>query len=320
MEHKLSVIIQVYNVEEYLKQFVESVLEQEYEPFELILVDDGSTDESGNICDYYKETDKRVKVIHQHNQGHTIARQNGFGASDGEYILFIDSDVWIDTGMFSLMMGKAVLENADIVQCNYRSVKEGTPREETHIFKEGVYDKGALESDIYPKMIYAGDFFRFGIAPNMWNKIFKRSLVENNLPEIDVKIKSGEDGLFTFACFLEAEKVYILHECFYNYRSREVSMCRVIDDTRLIENHLLFQYYQKRFMQYPFLQNQIMHYVIYQTLQAVTGLLHTKSLWKIKKEYSFLKEYSIESDSIQKIKFSEVCGKKNKLILSGLKI
>lgn len=310
MDNKLSVIIPVYNVEEYLKQCIESILKQDYEPFELILVDDGSTDESGNICDYYEKADKRVKVIHQRNQGHTIARQNGFRESDGGYIIFIDSDDWIDTGMFSCMMEKTVIENVDIVQCNYRSVKDRKSRDETHLFREGVYDKRALKSDIYPKMIYAGSYYRFGIAPNMWNKIFKRALVEKNLPDIDAKIRSGEDGLFTFTCFLEAEKVYILHRCFYNYRSREVSMCRVTDDARLIENHLLFQYYQKNFMQYPILQNQIMHYVIYQTLQAITEMLHTKSLWKIKKQYHFLKENSIERDSIKKIKLSEVNGKK----------
>ena len=320
LNNKLSVIIPVYNVEEYLEQCVESVLKQDYESFELILVDDGSTDESGNICDRYEKMDKRVKALHQRNQGHTTARQNGFKASDGDYIIFVDSDDWLDTGMFSLMMEKAVTENADIVQCNYRSVKNGVPRDEIPVFKEGIYDKKTLESEVYPKMIYAGGYYRFGIAPNMWNKIFRRTLVEKYLPDIDVQIRSGEDGLFTFACFLEAKKVYILHSCFYNYRSREVSMCRVTDDKRLMENHLLFQYYQRDFMQYSVLQNQIMHYVIYQTLQAITELLHTKNIWRIKKEYGFLKADSIESESIKRVRLSEVCGKKNKLILAGLKI
>lgn len=320
MDNKLSVIIPVYNVEKYLEQCVESVLKQDYAFFELILVDDGSTDESGNICDQYERVDKRVRVIHQRNQGHTTARQNGFKASEGDYIIFIDSDDWIDTGMFSLMMEKAISENADIVQCNYRSVKNGVSRDETPLFREGVYDKKTLELEIFPKMIYAGGYYRFGIAPNMWNKIFRRTLVEKYLPDIDVKIRSGEDGLLTFACFLEAKRVYVLHKCFYNYRSREISMCRVTDNKRLMENHLLFQNYQKNFMQYPFLQNQIMHYVIYQTLQAITELLHTKNLWKIKKENRFLKEDSLERESIEKIRLSEVCGKKNKLILAGLKL
>lgn len=316
----LSIIVPVYNVEEYLKQCVDSILRQNYEPMELILVDDGSTDQSGNICDEYARCDSRVKVIHQGNQGHTASRQNGFHRSCGEYVIFIDSDDWIDEGMFLLMMEKVVKENVDIVQCNYRSVKNGIARDEVPIFKEGLYDKKALEMEIYPRMIYAGGYYRFGIAPNMWNKIFKRALVEKYLLSIDKKVKSGEDGLLTFSCFLEAERVYIFNSCFYNYRSREVSMCRITDDKRLAENHLLFQCYQRNFMQYSFLQDQIRHYVVYQTLQAVAELLETRSLWKIKKEYTFLISDSIERDSIKKIKLSEIHGKKNKLILIGLKI
>lgn len=316
----LSVIVPVYNVEEYLEQCVDSILKQNYEPMELILVDDGSADQSGNICDEYAKQDRRVKVIHQENQGHTPARQNGFHMSCGEYVIFIDSDDWIDEGMFLLMMEKAVKENADIVQCNYRSVRNGIFKDEVPLFREGIYDRKALELEIFPRMIYAGGYYRFGIAPNMWNKIFKRKLVEKILPGIDKKIRSGEDGLLTFACFLEAKKVCVLNSCFYNYRSREVSMCRITDDRRLMENHLLFQHYQKGFMQYTFLQDQIMHYVVYQTLQAIAELLCTKSLWKIKKEYLFLKRDSIERESIKKVKLSEVNGKKNKLILAGLKI
>lgn len=120
MNNKLSVIIPVYNVEEYLEKCIESVLKQAYSPFEVILVDDGSSDKSSSICDQYGRADKRIKVIHQSNQGHTIARQNGFRASDGDYIIFIDSDDWIKDEMFALMMDKVLKEKADIVQCGLR--------------------------------------------------------------------------------------------------------------------------------------------------------------------------------------------------------
>lgn len=320
MENKLSVIVPVYNAEEYLKQCVDSILRQNYAPMELILVDDGSTDQSGSICDEYVKQDKRVKVIHQKNQGHTVARKNGFAASDGSYIILIDSDDWIEEGMFTRMMEKAEKENADIVQCSYRSVKQGADRDEVPVFREGFYDKRALEEEIYPRMIYAGGYYRFGIAPNMWNKIFKRVLAEKYLPGIDKRIRSGEDGLFTFACFLEAERVYILHDCFYNYRSREISMCRITDDKRLEENHLLFKYYQIYFMHNKILQNQIMHYVVYQTLQAVEELLHSKKFRQIKKLFASMGAESLECTSIKNVKLSEVKGKRNKLILAGLKL
>lgn len=320
MDNKLSVIIPVYNIEEYLDPCVESVLKQDYVPFELILVDDGSVDGSSKICDQYERTDTRVKVIHQPNQGHTIARQNGFKASDGDYIIFIDSDDWIEEKMFTLMMDKAVNEKADIVQCGFKSVKNGVSINAISPYQPGLYDKARLEDVIYPTMIYNEAEQCFGVAPNMWNKIFQRALVEKYIYQIDPKIRSGEDGLLTFACFLDAQRVYNLHECFYCYRSREVSMCRITDDKRLDENHILFQYYQEWFMCEEILQESIKHYVVNQTLQAVNALMETKSIRQIKKEHPYLKKDSLERTSICDVSIKDVNGKKNKMILAGLKI
>ncbi len=320
LNNKLSVIIPVYNVEEYLVQCVESVLKQDYSPFELILVDDGSTDGSGKICDQYERADKRVKIIHQPNQGHTIARQNGFRASDGDYIIFIDSDDWIEDEMFAMMMDRAFKEDADIVQCGFKPVKDGMSMDAISPYEAGVYDKVRLQKVIYPSMIYNEAEQCFGVAPNMWNKIFKRALVEKYIYQIDPKIRSGEDGLLTFACFMEAQKVYNMHECFYCYRSREVSMCRITDDKRLDENHLLFQYYQKWFMPEKILQDSIKHYVVNQTLQAVAALMEKKNIRQIKKEYPYLKKDSLERTSIRDVSLMDVSGKKNKIILAGLKL
>lgn len=315
----LSVIIPVFNVEEYLEQCIESVLLQKNVSFEVILVDDGSTDKSGTICDAFADKDCRVKVIHQKNTGHTTARQKGFLASSGDYILMIDSDDWIDPDMFQTMMKKASDDDADIVQCNFRAVKNGTIDEKASMFEEKLYDKKSLETEIYPKMIYGGSSWFFGIAPNMWNKIFKRELVEKYLFRIDDRIKSGEDGLFTYSCFLAAEKVCILNRCFYNYRSREISMCRITDDKRLNQNHILFEYYQKWFYNNIVLKKQIELYVIWQTLQAVEGLIRNGNIRRFKKRYPYFMKDSLEGISVRNTKLSEVRGKKNKLMLMGLK-
>lgn len=320
MNNKLSVIIPVYNVEEYLEQCIESVLKQAYSPFEVILVDDGSSDKSSSICDQYGREDKRIKVIHQPNQGHTIARQNGFRASDGDYILFIDSDDWVKGEMFTLMMDKAVKEKADIVQCGFIAVEQDVSIDAVSPYSPGVYDKKGLKEIIYPTMIYNKAEQCFGVAPNMWNKIFKRTLAEKYIYRIDPRIRSGEDGLLTFACFMEAERVYNLQECFYCYRSREMSMCRITDDKRLEENHILFQYYSEWLMPEKILQESIKRYVVNQTLQAVEALMEKRSLHQIKKEHPYLKKDSLERISIQDVKLTEVSGKKNKMILAGLKL
>ncbi len=319
--YKLSVIVPVYNVEEYLQECVDSILGQDYSSFELILVDDCSKDKSGIICDDYQKKDKRVKVIHHHRQmGHTAARQDGFRASVGDYILYVDSDDWIDEKMLSTMMEKAVNENVDIVQCSYRSVRDGKGKDEIPVYEEGLYDKQGLEEKIYPTFIYAGGYYRFGIAPSMCNKIYRRRLVETYLFRVDKSLRSGEDGLMTFSSFLAAERVWILHNCFYNYRSRAVSMCRIVDNKRLSENHLLFKYYKEWFWGNPVIEYQVKRFVVYQTLLAMEEMLKTMTLFKIEKTHSFLKEKGIERESIKEVGIFEIKGKRNRLTLLALKL
>ena len=320
MDYKLSVIIPVYNVEEYLAQCIESILAQKYTFYELILVDDGSTDGSGIICDEYANQNEHIKVIHQKNLGHTAARQRGFQASEGKYIIMIDSDDWIEPDMFQRLMKITVNDDIDIVQCNFRSVKDGVGKDKVPLFAEGLYDKQQMEKVIYPRLIYGCTADFFGIVPNMWNKIFRRELVEKYLFKIDKRIKSGEDGLFTYACFLDASKIWIINACYYNYRSREVSMCRIIDDKRLDQNHILFEYYKDWFYNKPILKKQIEHYVVWQTLQAMEELIKVKKIGELKKRYGYLKEECLERWSIQNVKLSEIQGKKNRMILAGLKL
>lgn len=318
---RLSVIVPVYNVESYLQECVESILRQDYPYFELILVDDCSEDKSGIICEAYEKKDRRIRALHHARQmGHTAARRDGFQASSGDYILFVDSDDWIDEKMFSVMMEKALNDNADIVQCSYRSVSGEKRKDEAAVYEEGLYDKRQLEEKIYPTIIYAGGYYRFGIAPNIWNKVFKRKLIEETLFQIDTRLRSGEDGLMTYPCFMAAERVWILHNCFYNYRSREVSMCRIVDDKRLSENHLLFKYYQEYLGENPVIQYQLKRFVVYQTLLAIEELQKSMNIFQIVKNHPFLKEKGMEHSSIKEVKTSEIQGKRNKLILTALKL
>ena len=222
--------------------------------------------------------------------------------------------------MFALMMDKVLKEKADIVQCGFKAVKGNSIIDAVSPYEPGLYEKARLTEIIYPTMIYNKAERCFGVAPNMWNKIFRRRLVEEYIYRIDPRIRSGEDGLLTFVCFMEAERIYNLQECFYCYRSREMSMCRITDDKRLEENHILFKYYLEWLMPKEILQESIKRYVVNQTLQAVEALMEKKSLCQIKKEHPYLKKDSLERISIQGVKLTEVNGKKNKMILAGLKL
>lgn len=223
----ISLVVPVYKSQMYLRQCVDSIVGQTFQDFELILVDDGSPDGSADICDDYAKKDSRITVIHQSNGGQTKARKAGLKKAKGEYIYFIDSDDWLEPNALEVACKSAVENNADIVTFdvffNYSfhqlPVKQPIP--------SGCFDKKVLIKTIYPKMIYSGRFFYFGVYAAMWNKIFRRSLLEPNMVNVDEKIKIGEDGVTTFATFLDARRVCVLGgQYLYHYRDNNSSITR----------------------------------------------------------------------------------------------
>ena len=127
----ISVIIPVYNVEKYLRECIDSVLNQSYQNLEIILVDDGSTDSSGEICDEYEKQDIRIRVIHQKNQGLSGARNTGFQNANGEYVYFLDSDDWIVPEAIKCLVKRAEEESADVVFFEAFSFEDGKPEQTT---------------------------------------------------------------------------------------------------------------------------------------------------------------------------------------------
>lgn len=121
---KVSIIIPVYNAEKHLKKCIQSVLTQTEKDIEVILIDDGSKDESLHICQLYEKQDNRLRVIHQENSGVSAARNKGITLAKGEYIGFVDADDWIDCEMYRLMLGEAKKTDADVVMCDARTVYE----------------------------------------------------------------------------------------------------------------------------------------------------------------------------------------------------
>lgn len=215
---KISIVVPIFNATTYLPRCLDSLVKQTLRDIEIILVDDGSTDDSLEVCRRYEQQDKRIKVIHQHNQGQTIARQRGLAEATGEYIHFVDSDDWLDLEMGQHMYESAILHDADIVTCNAVFHKNGKRIPARQSAQAGVYDKGRLIRELYPSLICTEKFFYFGIFAAMWNKLYRRALIEEHIAGIDPAVRIGEDGLATFACFLAAEKVVVMEEAYYQYR------------------------------------------------------------------------------------------------------
>lgn len=220
-ETLLSVIIPVYNVEEYLVKCVDSILGQTYQNLEVILVNDGSTDTSGSICDAFVQKDSRVRVIHKENGGLSSARNAGLDAAKGEYISFIDSDDWIEPNAYAHLLG--LMERCQVkLVCGGNMDVYG----ETGERKLGLTPE--KEEVITAEEMVGRMFLWQGCDSSVCDKIFHRSLLENfRFPEGKV----SEDVAITYKIVLGAETVAMSNLPFYNYYHRTGSISRATEIT-----------------------------------------------------------------------------------------
>ena len=215
MEEKLiSIIIPVYNTEKYLEKCIKSVLNQSIKNIEVILIDDGSTDGSGIICDKYAKIDNRIIVIHQENKGVSTARNAGIQKSTGEYIGFVDADDYIESNMFEILCNNINNCNSDIVICNYNLIK-----------KNKVQGKNFRNI----KEIITREKFLYNMANNtfngfLWNKLYKKSIILKNNLKLDEKISYCEDFVFNVEYSQFVNKASVVNYRLYNYVQRKESV------------------------------------------------------------------------------------------------
>lgn len=221
-KHKpvISVIVPIYNTEKYLETCIESILGQTFQDLEILLVNDGSTDGSGQICDRYAAEDGRITVVHQKQSGLVAARKKGVACSCGDYIAFVDSDDWIDLDMFESMMDE--VQNAgipiDIVAGGVKREFPGYVDWKLNHLPAGVYDESALLA-MYSRIFFDKYFEEWEILPYLCGKLFSRALhLYSGLMEIDNEITRGEDCLGVFQAILKAKSLLVCKEAFYHYR------------------------------------------------------------------------------------------------------
>lgn len=233
----VSIIVPIYNVENYIEQCVESILVQSHKEFELILVDDGSTDGSSVLCDEYAEKDSRIKVRHKKNGGATAARKEGVKISKGQYICFVDGDDWIEPDMIERLYISITEEHVDIAMCGRFEDTGGIQRRVYQGIPEGRYDEQELREQVFPYMIVNGAFFEWGLFPGLWDKMFRRECIEGYLYRVDNRITIGDDAACVYPCILNADSIYVLHECLYHYRQSTASMVKRNSDPALEREH-----------------------------------------------------------------------------------
>ena len=205
----ISVIVPVYKVEDYLSRCVDSVLAQTEKDFELILVDDGSPDRCGEICDAYAQKDKRIHVVHKSNGGLSDARNAGLKIAEGEYIAFVDSDDWVEKEYLEKLLSG--IENADICECEMIRT-DGTaviPQKQSEIIRYSGSD--ALKNLITDQLFHQ----------YVWNKLYCRNVIAGILFETG---KTNEDEFWTYQAFGNAKTVIRISDVLYNYFQRPGSI------------------------------------------------------------------------------------------------
>jgi glycosyltransferase involved in cell wall biosynthesis len=206
--------VPIYNVEPYLNRCVESIINQTYSNLEIILVDDGSPDCCGKICDDWSKKDCRIKVIHKKNGGLSDARNAGMKIATGQYLAFVDSDDWIEKDFISTLYQIIQEENADIAACGVKYITEDD---------KVIYIRSCKQSKLRLSKIQALNrlVLEDGVFQTVWNKLYKRKLAENLFFEIG---KYNEDDFWTYQVIEKAEKMIVIDKPLYYYLQRQGSI------------------------------------------------------------------------------------------------
>lgn len=220
----VSVIVPVYNTEKYLARCIDSICTQTYSNLEILLIDDGSRDNSGVICDEYVKKDKRVRVIHRENSGVSITRNIGIKEARGDYIAFVDSDDFIDKDMFDTLVKRAIKCCSDIVMCKYY-IKKSKEISVASMDYEEVYNG---EEDVKNKLLYAYYTDYHNGLYSLCNKLIKKSIYYTYNIEFDSFLKRGEDAWFIFQCLKHCKRVDFIPEAYYYYCQNDNSIMHTL--------------------------------------------------------------------------------------------
>ncbi|MCR2822011.1 glycosyltransferase [Lederbergia panacisoli] len=301
----ISIIVPIYNVEKYLSFCIESILNQTYIYFELILVNDGSPDKCGEICDEYAKKDKRIKVIHQNNGGLSSARNAGINIATGEYIAFVDSDDFIHNRMYELLYTNARKYKSDIVMCNLLKVNES---EKNKIEAYNINIEAQIYTNIEAlKQIYnRSEGINFVVATN---KLFRRQLFNNLRFKIG---RTHEDEFLVHRIFYESNRVTHIPVAMYYYRQRNNSIMgspfslKMLDEVYALKDRITFC----RKLKLPELRHQT-------EFKYVVKLI--SYYFKVKKEYnnSYFELNKLKNDfskSIHVLLFNPYFNKKEKTL------
>lgn len=233
----VSVIIPIYNIEKYLTRCFDSVINQTYSNLEILVIDDGSTDNSPAVANEYAERDCRIKVLRMEHMGITRIRKKGVQAATGVYLAFVDGDDWIDSDCIEVWMKN--IGDADILLSGYITEPEGRIYQPP--FEEGYYvaeKMAAIRERLFMQGVIASN--EELISENLWNNLYKTQVVKDIIEYVPEELCVGEDKVMVSLAVLASEKVYVKKTTAYHYYTRENSLCRSSIPSILMDIALMY--------------------------------------------------------------------------------
>ena len=301
MTEKITVIVPVYNVENYLNKCLDSLINQTYKNLEIIVINDGSTDNSGEICQEYAQKDNRIVYIEKENGGQSEARNMGLDRMTGSYVTFVDSDDWVELDYVENLYKKITKYQADIAVGNYYSFNEAEGMYYFHIFGDSCYEKVYDNVSIFENLYESQEMKSFALI-SVWGKLYKADLLKHLRFDIG---KLGEDGYLNQKIYLLAEKTIYLNKGLYAYRQREGSSSRIWTEKWM---HALVDAMSERItllanMNYPLEK----HLAVYRQMLEVSiangqasGLSDTATYKEFEMKRTLLNQLSVQSQKEKK--------------------
>lgn len=282
MERLISVVVPVYNIEKYIGTCIESIINQTYDNLEIILIDDGSTDNSGLLCDNYAKIDSRIKVIHKNNGGQSSARKAGIAIAQGDYISFVDGDDWIELDMYAYLAYQIQSSNADIISTGFFKEYGNSVSILCDGMEERCYYRDSGE--ICKHLFFNNGISNIGILPNMVTKLFRLDIAQKYFNQIQDDLTYGEDAACVYSCIPFVDTVQVIHKAFYHYRFRENSTVhsknnKILKQMGDIFEHLLDLY--KNHECYDTLKKQLSAYIVLNVFRGLNYFMDIDDMVKI---------------------------------------
>ena len=280
MKELISIVVPVYNIERYIEQCVLSICGQTYKNIEIILIDDGSTDGSGNICDNLAERDQRIKVIHKKHGGLATARRDGVNSAKGKYIGFVDGDDWIESNMYESLYNFAVENDAQMVtSAGYREYPSGRGGILKDGLPQGLYDMADADNLLIRNIFPMGFAKKYYLNGAVWNKLYEKNIITEVINNMEDNFIFFEDNVLNIGAVAKAKRIYIQHDVYYHHRERTDSITYRSDVHSFEHMTKAYFYFQKIINESNYKkiwQKQLDEYIICSNFECLQTFLGDK--------------------------------------------